>query len=59
MEESHLVERTIFISDLGYSATDFNLCRDDMDKLVESGHAGAKKYLEWVNSKSKMNQNTN
>ena len=59
MEESHLVERTIFISDLGYSATDFDLVREDLNLLVESGCAGAKKYLEWVDQKSKIKQNTN
>ena len=49
MEESHLVRRTIFIDDLGISATDFDLTRTDMDNLVESGRKGALRYFEYLN----------
>lgn len=55
MEESHLVSRTVFISDLGFSSTDFNLSKEDKKKLVESGSAGAKKHMEWLNDVSKKN----
>ncbi|MGB1307587.1 MAG: patatin-like phospholipase family protein [Oceanihabitans sp.] len=52
-EESHLVDRTIFIDDLGISATDFNLSEQDKTNLVESGSAGALKYFKYVESKAK------
>ncbi|MCJ7465333.1 MAG: patatin-like phospholipase family protein [Maribacter sp.] len=47
MEESHLVSRTVFIDDLGISATDFDLNPEDMDRLVESGKIGAQRYFKW------------
>jgi NTE family protein len=47
MEESHLVSRTIFIDDLGISATDFDLKPEDMDRLVQSGKIGAQRYFKW------------
>ena len=47
-EESHLVRRTIFIDDLGISATKFNLTDKDKDHLVKSGRAGARHYFEYL-----------
>lgn len=45
MEETHLVRRTVFIDDLGLSATDFDLSKEDMGRLVKSGSMGAKRYF--------------
>lgn len=52
-EESHLVSRTIFIDDLGISATKFNLSDKDKENLVESGRVGAIRYFQYIESLSK------
>lgn len=54
-EESHLVDRTIFIDDLGISATNFNLSDQEKSKLVESGSKGALKYFEYLKKKDQTN----
>ena len=59
MEESHLVKRTIFISDLGFSSTDFDLSREDLNNLIKSGHKGAKKHLDWLDRSPKTKENIN
>jgi NTE family protein len=53
MEDNHLVARTIFISDLGISATNFNLTDEDKKRLIESGKVGAKRYFKWKKKKQK------
>ena len=50
-EESHLVDRTIFIDDLGISATNFNLTEQDKTNLVDSGSKGALRYFEYKKTK--------
>lgn len=60
MEDNHLVERTIFISDLGISATNFNLSEDDKKRLIKSGQVGAKSYFKRRKKKAeKKNKKTN
>lgn len=54
-EESHLVNRTIFIDDLGISATKFNLTDEDKDNLVKSGRAGALHYFKYLKSIKEIN----
>lgn len=54
-EESHLVSRTIFIDDLGISATKFNLSDKDKNNLMESGRIGAKRYFEYIESVTETN----
>lgn len=54
-EESHLVSRTIFIDDLGISATKFNLTDEDKDNLVTSGRAGAVHYFKYLKSLKETN----
>jgi NTE family protein len=54
-EESHLVRRTIFIDDLGISATKFNLTDKDKDDLVASGRAGAVHYYKYLDSLKETN----
>ncbi|MGB6267540.1 MAG: patatin-like phospholipase family protein [Olleya sp.] len=55
-EESHLVDRTIFIDDLGISATNFNLTDQQKTDLVNSGSAGALKYFEYLKKKQAITQ---
>ncbi|MFC4721519.1 patatin-like phospholipase family protein [Geojedonia litorea] len=55
-EESHLVSRTIFIDDLGISATNFNLSDKDKEALVESGRKGTVRYFEYLESLKTTNQ---
>ena len=57
-EDSHLVLRTIFIDDLGISATKFNLSDSEKEKLVESGREGAKSYFNYIEEQNKTANNT-
>jgi len=54
-EESHLVDRTVFIDDLGISATDFNLSDQDKTNLVNSGSKGTLRYFEYLKNKEVIN----
>ncbi len=45
MEDNHLVRRTIFINDLGFSPTDFNLDNNQKNLLVNSGLSSAIRYF--------------
>lgn len=47
-EESYLVRRTVFIDDLGISATKFNLSDQEKDDLVTAGQVGTKRYFEYL-----------
>jgi NTE family protein len=58
MEDNHLVARTIFISDLGISATNFNLSEDDKKRLIKSGKIGAKRYFKWKKKQKKKQKKT-
>lgn len=58
MEDNHLVERTIFISDLGISATNFNLSEDDKKRLIKSGQVGAKVILNGEKESREKNKKT-
>lgn len=44
-----VIDRTIFIDNLGVSSVDFNLDRETQDKLYESGRSAAKKFLDGWN----------
>ncbi|RAJ13424.1 patatin-like phospholipase family protein [Olleya aquimaris] len=57
-EESHLVDRTIFIDDLGISATNFNLSDQEKTNLVNSGRAGAIRYFEFKKAQQANQQPT-
>ena len=50
-EDGDQVQRSVFIDDLGLSATDFNLSTQDMKNLVESGRQSAERYLKEVYNK--------
>lgn len=41
-----LLKRSILIDDLNYSATDFDLTPQDMDKLIQSGRDAANSFLQ-------------
>lgn len=41
-----VIDRTIFIDNLGVSSVDFDLDRETQDELYESGRGAAKKFLE-------------
>jgi NTE family protein len=45
-EDHEQVARSIMIDDLHYSATDFTLSKDDMDKLIQSGSLAAKEFIK-------------
>lgn len=47
-EESYLVRRTVFIDDLGISATKFDLSDQEKDDLVTAGQVGTKRYFEYL-----------
>lgn len=49
-EENHLVNRTIFVDDLGISATKFNLTQKDIEDLMSSGRKGAIRYFNYIES---------
>ena len=49
-EESFLVRRTVFVDDLGISATKFNLSEQEKDDLMESGRVGVERYFEYLES---------
>ena len=50
-EEIHLTTRTIFIDDLGISATKFNLTHQDKENLMIAGRVGAERYFDFIESK--------
>ena len=52
-EEAHLVTRSIFIGDLGISATKFNLTDKEKDDLVEAGRIGAINYFNFLEKDAK------
>ena len=56
-EESFLVRRTVFIDDLGISATKFNLNDADKDDLIKSGSVGVQRYFEYLESLDKKYTN--
>jgi NTE family protein len=39
------MSRTVFISDLGFSATDFNISRENIHRLIESGREATMNFL--------------
>ena len=47
-EESFLVRRTVFIDDLGISATKFNLTEKDKQNLMTAGRVGVERYFEFL-----------
>ena len=49
-EESFLVRRTVFIDDLGISATKFNLSDREKDNLIQSGSVGVQRYFKYLDS---------
>jgi len=49
-EESFLVRRTVFIDDLGISATKFNLSDQEKYDLMESGRVGVQRYFKYLES---------
>jgi len=51
-DDDTLISRSIMIDDLHYSATDFNLSGDDMNKLIESGSKAAKEFMSNLNTKN-------
>ena len=59
-EEAHLVTRSIFIDDLGISATKFNLSDKEKDDLVEAGRIGAINYFNFLEKYAKkLNEQVN
>ncbi|NND15864.1 MAG: patatin-like phospholipase family protein [Eudoraea sp.] len=49
-EESFLVRRTVFIDDLGISATKFNLTEKEKDDLLIAGYVGVEQYIKYLKS---------
>ncbi|MBC8045583.1 MAG: patatin-like phospholipase family protein, partial [Fimbriimonadaceae bacterium] len=48
-EDPEQMQRSIMIDDLNIPATDFQISKDDMKRLVDSGNLAAKKYLKTMN----------
>lgn len=50
-EDADMLNRSICIDDLHYPATDFDLSKSDIEKLIESGRSGTIGYLNKINQK--------
>ncbi len=47
-EESYLVRRTVFIDDLGISATKFDLTDQEKEDLMTAGRVGVHRYFDYL-----------
>lgn len=58
---THLDERdwnrTVFVNDKGYAASDFSLSLEDKELLIKSGAIGVGQYFEWLNTKTDKDEN--
>ncbi len=46
VKDKEQMQRSILIDDLGFSATDFNMSKDNLEKLMQSGRDATKTFLK-------------